>query len=82
MIAKGGWVKTEHMSPVKLKETEFMVEQMKIDYTRKIDKLNFEIFDLRQKETAHLRIIEADKKRNAELSSEYDALEEAKRVPY
>jgi hypothetical protein len=56
------------------------LSQVKKDYNHQIEKLNFEILEMRRKETEYERIIEIEKKKNHELSKEFEAIKESKMV--
>lgn len=69
-------------TPDKNKRLEDDIRQLKLEHNQQIDKLNFEIVELRQREIEARRVAEIESKKYSELSKDFEALKEIKQVKY
>ena len=67
-------------TPEKNKKLEDDIRQIKIEHSHQIDKLNFDILDLKTKEAEARRIAEVESKKHFDLLREFEVLKEGKQV--
>ena len=65
-------------SPDKLKRNDEELSHLRLDHNSKIEKLNFEMLELKQKEIELDRLINNERRKNTEISKEYMNLKDSK----